>query len=489
MGNTDPRHFATTGARIIGNADADDDDDGSDGGNVRLESFRGQKHVVAPVVAVTEGILKGRLLPNEEIAQAANAFAGAPLPINHPKENGDFVSANTPDRIETRSVGRFFGPMAVQSALGGEIWVNAPKSNELASEDAEMGVPLALLADELSEDARAQIEVNDASAEMAANFVANADEDASLSDILEVSTAYWFTPEQDPGQFNGESYEEVQRNLRPDHLALLPNKVGECSAEDGCGAPRVPGANSGDGPSAEMFAAEASNGDPEGTELETDNGGCGCGCGGSCNDDDSDDDSPQSGSNSRLARALNLGRKYLGLETMDYEELANESGISVDTLKGMSDDELESLADNIGANSGGDGDDGGSDGGDGGDGTTVSLDAQSKELLEGVNDRVDSLEDRLDAQETDDARKTLEQNTDLSDEQIEALRENNSPEEIEALAAEFEGQSAGAADMAGRIGFGSGAGFGGNEGDDDKDTALDAVQTLSGTETGAEGDD
>jgi hypothetical protein len=35
--------------------------------------------------------------------------------------------------------------------------------------------------------------------------------------------------------FNGVKYEGIARNLRPDHLAILPDDKGACSLEDGCG--------------------------------------------------------------------------------------------------------------------------------------------------------------------------------------------------------------------------------------------------------------
>jgi len=56
---------------------------------------------------------------------------------------------------------------------------------------------------------------------------------------IEVSTGYFRDLEKRSGEWHGQSYNGVARNLRPDHLAALLDSVGACSWEDGCGCPRV----------------------------------------------------------------------------------------------------------------------------------------------------------------------------------------------------------------------------------------------------------
>jgi hypothetical protein len=56
---------------------------------------------------------------------------------------------------------------------------------------------------------------------------------------VEVSTGYFADMEATNGVWNGAAYTGITRNIRPDHLALLPDEVGACSWVDGCGAPRV----------------------------------------------------------------------------------------------------------------------------------------------------------------------------------------------------------------------------------------------------------
>ncbi|TMV49371.1 DUF2213 domain-containing protein [Paenibacillus mesophilus] len=185
---------------------------------IRRESLDGIEYLVAPVVAVREGVLNGELLLAEEIGAYVDAWNGIPLPIGHPMDRGMPISANTPELIASDSVGRFFRASFDGNALRGEIWVDINKCRELggraltALERLERGEP------------------------------------------LEVSTAYFNDTEPGDGSFNGVSYNGIQRNLRPDHLALLPDEIGACSWRDGCGAPRINSREGGEKKTMSLFA-------------------------------------------------------------------------------------------------------------------------------------------------------------------------------------------------------------------------------------------
>jgi hypothetical protein len=170
---------------------------------IRRESLDGVDYLVAPVIAVREGVLNGELLLAEEIGAYVEAWNGIPLPIGHPMDRGVPVSANSPELIESESVGRFYRASFDGNALRGEIWVDVNKCREVGGR--------ALMALERLE----------------------------RGEPLEVSTAYFNDTEPGEGNFNGVSYNGIQRNLRPDHLALLPDEIGACSWTDGCGAPRI----------------------------------------------------------------------------------------------------------------------------------------------------------------------------------------------------------------------------------------------------------
>ena len=53
--------------------------------------------------------------------------------------------------------------------------------------------------------------------------------------VVEVSVGVYSDEENTQGTWNGEKYTAIAYNHRPDHLAILPDAVGACSIEDGCG--------------------------------------------------------------------------------------------------------------------------------------------------------------------------------------------------------------------------------------------------------------
>jgi hypothetical protein len=172
--------------------------------NLRIEVFESRPHLVAPVVLLTEGVHHGsggRLYyPLEELQKYPEAWNGIPLPVFHPDENGNPISANDPAVIDRQTVGRLFNVHLDGNALKGELWVDEEKCRRISSETLDI---------------------------------------LKTGRQLEVSTGVFTEDEMVGGVWNGEEYEAVARNYRPDHLALLPGGRGACSWEDGCGAPRL----------------------------------------------------------------------------------------------------------------------------------------------------------------------------------------------------------------------------------------------------------
>jgi len=164
---------------------------------LRKEMFEDREHLVAPVIAIVEGVHNGLYYPEEEIGKFAEAWNGIPLLVGHPKDvDGHSVSANTPEIIEENAVGRFFNVYMEEGKLKGEIWLDVKKTKE----------------------------VNPAVLD-----IINGDGQ------LEVSTGLWTEDENTSGEWKGEKYEAIMRGHRPDHLALLPGGEGACNWEDGCG--------------------------------------------------------------------------------------------------------------------------------------------------------------------------------------------------------------------------------------------------------------
>lgn len=153
--------------------------------------------MVAPVVMICDGVLNGALVTQEEYGKIIEAWDGRPVPVLHPEQRGVPVSANSPDIIEKNTIGTVFNTHVEGGKLKAELWLNTEKAARLGHAD--------LLA---------QIE---------------------RGDVIEVSTGYFCDADPKAGIFNGQTYSEIHRNIRPDHLALLPGEIGACSAADGCG--------------------------------------------------------------------------------------------------------------------------------------------------------------------------------------------------------------------------------------------------------------
>mgnify|MGYP001599213005 CR=1 FL=1 len=169
---------------------------------LRKETLNGRAYLVAPVVLITEGVHNGSdgaiYYPFEELSRYPEAWNGRYVPVDHPNENGIDVSVNSPIAIEKWTIGQIFNCKVdeVRKALVAEIWIDEKKTKAIAQNVLDIlnsGTP------------------------------------------LEVSTGLFFDAVQTPGKWNNEEYVKIAINIQPDHLAVLPGKVGACSWKDGCG--------------------------------------------------------------------------------------------------------------------------------------------------------------------------------------------------------------------------------------------------------------
>ena len=170
------------------------------GYKVKEKMHQGKKHLVIPVTMMVEGVhygSHGPLLHSiSELGKFPEAWNGIPVVINHPEIDGMNVSANDPDIIDGQTVGRVYNTHVKNTKLVAEAWLDMEKLNNLSPE-----ILIAINGGEL----------------------------------LEVSLGMFTDDERIEGDWNGETYEAIAKNHRPDHLALLPCSVGACSLEDGCG--------------------------------------------------------------------------------------------------------------------------------------------------------------------------------------------------------------------------------------------------------------
>lgn len=174
------------------------------GYSVRTEQFEGRTHLIAPVIILTEGVHCGsagcKLYMAEELSALPQAWNGRPLPVFHPEnENGEALSANSPELIQQQSVGFLFNTEFVEGVLAklkSELWIDIEKARMISPET------LAII---------------------------------QARKPLEVSTGLWSFDEETAGEWNGKTYDSIMRGPVPDHLALLPGGLGACSLDDGCG--------------------------------------------------------------------------------------------------------------------------------------------------------------------------------------------------------------------------------------------------------------
>jgi hypothetical protein len=170
---------------------------------IRTETLQGRKHKVIPVVMMVEGVLNGSHGPllhlREEFGRFAESWNGIPISIQHPEEEGQPISANEPNIIESQTVGRIYNASIDSNRLCAEAWIDENNIRRIS--------PLAL----------AHI---------------------NQQRPLEVSVGVFTDDEMTEGTWGDREYTAIARNHRPDHLALLPGGIGACSWVDGCGLGR-----------------------------------------------------------------------------------------------------------------------------------------------------------------------------------------------------------------------------------------------------------
>jgi len=163
----------------------------------RRENLNGRDHLVYPVVMLVEGVHNGRYYPADELSLFVEAWNGRPVPILHPTaDDGEPISANSPPVYESQVVGQVWNARWDSPRLRAEIWIDLDKIKSVDPDTLSM---------------------------------------LERGEPVEVSTGLWGLGDGTPGIWNGEEFEETLAGYRPDHLALLPDRVGACSWEDGCG--------------------------------------------------------------------------------------------------------------------------------------------------------------------------------------------------------------------------------------------------------------
>jgi len=167
---------------------------------IQQKTHEGKRYLVVPVVMMVEGVHNGSHGPvlhtAAELGKYPAAWNGIPVTIGHPQDGQGYISANAPTVIERYGVGKIYNTRLDANKLKAEAWIDVQKITALSP------VALAYL---------------------------------RQGKPLEVSIGAFTDEDRVTGTHNGEDYQAIARNHRPDHLALLPGEQGACSWLDGCG--------------------------------------------------------------------------------------------------------------------------------------------------------------------------------------------------------------------------------------------------------------
>lgn len=171
--------------------------------NIDVKMHMGRKHIVVPVVMMVEGVHNGSagaiLHEAGELAKYPAAWNGIPVVVGHPEDNGTPISANIPDVLEQKIVGRVYNTRFEgngKNRLVAEAWLDEERLAEIS--------PAAL------------------------QYIRQ-------KKPIDVSVGVFSDDEPIRGRWKNEEFIGIARNYRPDHLALLPDRNGACGWEDGCG--------------------------------------------------------------------------------------------------------------------------------------------------------------------------------------------------------------------------------------------------------------
>lgn len=168
---------------------------------VTLTVHQEKPHYVVPVVMMVEGVHSGShgavYHTIDELGKIPDSWNGIPVVIDHPEdEDGSSISANSPQVIDNRSVGKVYNTRVEGTRLVAEVWLDEEKLNNISPEILT---------------------------------------DITNNRLVEVSVGVFSDEEFVEGEWNGEKYISIAHNYRPDHLAILTEFTGACSCEDGCG--------------------------------------------------------------------------------------------------------------------------------------------------------------------------------------------------------------------------------------------------------------
>jgi len=170
----------------------------------RVETLEGRPHTVIPMVMMTEGVHAGSSGPicytGDELGKTPEVWNQKPVVVYHPEINGQPISACEPVVVNSRKIGVIMNAQydTKGKKLKAEAWIEQTRADIIDKRIFEA---------------------------------------VTQNKMMELSTGLFVDLEKAPGEWGEEkkAFVGTVRNIRPDHLALLPDKIGACSLRDGAG--------------------------------------------------------------------------------------------------------------------------------------------------------------------------------------------------------------------------------------------------------------
>ncbi len=185
--NKSPRHVHLVGAT----------------GRLRTATYDGRDHFAVPVVALMAGVFRTanarapEYVPLDTLKTAPAGWNGRPVTLGHPMRGNEFVSANTPAVLAAQSLGQIFNARIEGTRLVMDAYLDPVKV-------ARVGATGLL-------------------------------ERLAAGETLEISVGCHVVTDTSSGVFDGHAYQGVWKEIVPDHVAFLSDRIGACSNAHGCG--------------------------------------------------------------------------------------------------------------------------------------------------------------------------------------------------------------------------------------------------------------
>lgn len=174
---------------------------------ISTQIIDGKEHIVInDVVPIVDDIvMNGIFYPADEINKSYMTLNDNLMPLDHPRINNEHVSA--------------LNPQAINNFYIGAWGRNVRKSNDKVLMDAYIDRKFA------------------ESTEKGRMLVNRLDDMMSGKNTtpIHVSTGLTYTPDNQSGTSKGKRYKSIARNMKFDHVAILPDKQGAATPDDGVG--------------------------------------------------------------------------------------------------------------------------------------------------------------------------------------------------------------------------------------------------------------